>query len=60
MSSWTSAGVPIPRFQAARTEEEAEKAAEATGYPVVMKVISPGYHPQERLPGGHHGDRICQ
>ncbi|MGB7788770.1 acetate--CoA ligase family protein [Methanoregula sp.] len=36
-----TAGVPIPRFQVARTAEEAEKAAETAGYPVVMKVISP-------------------
>jgi acetyl coenzyme A synthetase (ADP forming)-like protein len=36
-----TAGVPIPRFQVARTAEEAEKAAEAAGYPLVMKVISP-------------------
>lgn len=36
-----TAGVPIPRFQVARTVEEAEMAAQAAGYPVVMKVISP-------------------
>ena len=35
------AGVPVPRFQVARTAEEAAKAAEAVGYPLVMKVISP-------------------
>jgi acetyl coenzyme A synthetase (ADP forming)-like protein len=36
-----AAGVPIPRFQVTRTAEDAVKAAEAAGYPVVMKVISP-------------------
>jgi acetyl coenzyme A synthetase (ADP forming)-like protein len=34
-------GVPIPRFMVARTADEAERAADAAGYPVVMKVISP-------------------
>ena len=36
-----TAGVPVPGFQVARTVEEAVKAAETAGYPVVMKVISP-------------------
>ena len=36
----STAGVPVPRFQLARTAEEAEKAAETVGYPLVMKVIS--------------------
>ncbi|MFA5269243.1 MAG: acetate--CoA ligase family protein [Methanoregula sp.] len=35
-----SAGIPVPRFSVARTAEEAKKAADAIGYPVVMKVIS--------------------
>jgi acetyl coenzyme A synthetase (ADP forming)-like protein len=36
-----TAGVPIPRFQVAHTADEAVKAAEAVGFPLVMKVISP-------------------
>jgi acetyl coenzyme A synthetase (ADP forming)-like protein len=35
-----SAGIPVPRFSVARTAEEAKIAADAIGYPVVMKVIS--------------------
>jgi acetyl coenzyme A synthetase (ADP forming)-like protein len=36
-----TAGITVPRFQEAHTAEEAAKAAEAAGFPVVMKVISP-------------------
>lgn len=34
------AGIPVPEFSLARSSEEAQKAAEALGYPVVMKVVS--------------------
>jgi len=34
-------GVPVPAYRIARTAEEARRAAEAIGFPVVMKVISP-------------------
>ena len=33
-------GIPVPRYIVARTEHEAVAAADAIGYPVVMKVIS--------------------
>jgi len=33
--------VPIPGYRVAKTADEAVKAAESLGYPVVMKVISP-------------------
>jgi len=33
--------VPVPAYRIARTAEEARRAAEAIGFPVVMKVISP-------------------
>ncbi|MEA2664088.1 MAG: hypothetical protein QOI11_1032, partial [Candidatus Eremiobacteraeota bacterium] len=33
----TAAGLPQPRFQMVRTLEEAQAAAEATGYPLVLK-----------------------
>ena len=36
-----SYGVPVPAYRIARTAEEARDAAEAIGFPVVMKVISP-------------------
>lgn len=36
-----TAGIPIPRFHVASTEDEAATAAAAAGFPVVMKVISP-------------------
>lgn len=35
-----NAGIPVPEFSLTRTTEEAQKAAEALGYPVVMKVVS--------------------
>jgi acetyl coenzyme A synthetase (ADP forming)-like protein len=35
-----NAGVPVPRFSVARSEDEAVQAAGSIGYPVVMKVIS--------------------
>ena len=35
-----NAGIPVPGFSVARTKEEAIKAADAIGYPVVMKVVS--------------------
>jgi len=34
-------GVPVPPFVIATTHEEAVRAAETIGYPVVMKVLSP-------------------
>jgi acetyl coenzyme A synthetase (ADP forming)-like protein len=34
-------GVPVPVYRIARTAEEAQRAAVAIGFPVVMKVISP-------------------
>ena len=36
-----SAGLPIPKFQWAKRAADALKAAEAIGYPVVCKVVSP-------------------
>jgi len=36
-----NAGVPVPRFTVVQTPEEIRPAAEAIGYPLVMKVISP-------------------
>ncbi len=35
-----TAGIPVPRFSVVYTPDEAGKAADAIGYPVVMKVIS--------------------
>ncbi len=35
------AGVPVARTLLARTREEAERAAEEVGYPVVLKIVSP-------------------
>ncbi len=34
-------GVPVPPFVVATTHEEAVRAAETIGYPVVMKILSP-------------------
>ncbi|MBM1154296.1 acetate--CoA ligase family protein [archaeon] len=34
-------GIPVPPFAVAKTEEEAVKAAEQFGYPVVLKIVSP-------------------
>jgi len=34
-------GIPVPRYEIARSSSEAAKAADRIGYPVVMKVISP-------------------
>ena len=34
-------GIPVPRFKVAASPEEAVKAAEEIGYPVVLKIISP-------------------
>ncbi|MCC3281982.1 acetate--CoA ligase family protein [Arthrobacter caoxuetaonis] len=34
-------GIPVPAEQVVRTPEEATAAAEAMGYPVVLKVVSP-------------------
>ncbi len=34
-------GVPVPPFTVATTREEAVRAAETIGYPVVMKILSP-------------------
>lgn len=36
-----NAGVPVPRFAVVHSSEEVRPAAEAIGYPLVMKVISP-------------------
>jgi acyl-CoA synthetase (NDP forming) len=36
----TAAGIPMPRSQVARTIGQAVEAAEAIGYPVVMKIVS--------------------
>jgi len=33
--------IPVPRYAVAATQDEAAGAADAIGYPVVMKVISP-------------------
>ena len=35
-----TAGIPVPRFSVAHTADEAKNAAEAIGYPVVMKIVS--------------------
>ena len=34
-------GIPVPRYAVAATHNEAARAANTTGYPLVMKVISP-------------------
>ncbi len=34
-------GLPVPRYALARSEEEARKAAEEIGYPIVLKIVSP-------------------
>ena len=34
-------GIPVPTFQLATSVEEAQKIAEAFGYPIVLKVVSP-------------------
>ena len=34
-------GIPVPRYEIARSSSEASGAADRIGYPVVMKVISP-------------------
>jgi len=34
-------GIPVPRFELARSVEEAVEHAERIGYPVVLKVVSP-------------------
>jgi len=34
-------GVPVPEYRIVQTSEDAGKAAEEIGYPVVMKIISP-------------------
>ena len=34
-------GIPYPGYQFVRTMEEGKKAAEALGYPVVLKIVSP-------------------
>ncbi len=34
-------GIPVPPFVVAKTREEAAGAADAIGYPVVMKILSP-------------------
>ena len=34
-------GVPVPPYRLARSPEEAVKAAEEIGYPVVLKIVSP-------------------
>lgn len=34
-------GLPVPKFSLAKSEDEARKAAEKIGYPVVLKVVSP-------------------
>ncbi|MBN2538259.1 acetate--CoA ligase family protein [candidate division WOR-3 bacterium] len=36
-----SYGLPVPRFQLARSEDEALSAAAEIGYPVVLKIVSP-------------------
>ncbi len=36
-----SASIPVPKYHAASTRDDAARAADTTGYPVVMKVISP-------------------
>ncbi len=37
----TEYGIPVTRFQLAKTEEEAVKHAEQIGYPIVLKIVSP-------------------
>ncbi len=37
-----NAGIPVPAFSVAKTPEEAVRVADSLGFPVVMKVISPG------------------
>src|SRR5512133_2899524 len=37
----TAYGIPVVKTAFAKTEEEAVKAAEEIGYPLVMKIISP-------------------
>lgn len=37
----TECGIPVTRFQLAKTEEEAVKHAEQMGYPIVLKIVSP-------------------
>ena len=34
-------GIPVPRYEVAATHNEAARAANTIGYPLVMKVISP-------------------
>ncbi len=36
-----AASIPVPHYHVAATEEDAARAADTMGYPVVMKVISP-------------------
>src|SRR5271157_706218 len=36
-----AAGIPVPHYHVAATEDDAARAADTMGYPVVMKVISP-------------------
>jgi acetyl-CoA synthetase (ADP-forming) len=37
----TEYGIPVTRFKLAKTEDEAVRFAEAMGYPVVLKIVSP-------------------
>ncbi|MGC8895992.1 MAG: acetate--CoA ligase family protein, partial [Candidatus Bathyarchaeia archaeon] len=34
-------GIPVTKFEVAKSEAEAVKFAEAIGFPVVLKVVSP-------------------
>lgn len=58
-----TAGVPVPRFAWARSGPEALAAAEAIGYPVVSKVVSPQIlHKSEVrgvVPGIPDADRLA-
>ena len=38
-------GLPVIRMETAKTEEQASRLGQDMGYPVVMKLHSPGYHP---------------
>ncbi|MEM3437607.1 MAG: acetate--CoA ligase family protein, partial [Nitrososphaerales archaeon] len=41
MAMMAMIGIPTPSFHLANSIEEAQKIAEALGYPVVLKIVSP-------------------